>query len=86
MDDAATTLHPCWEAYRLADRYVKLVQCMAGPLSYSLKYTDVLSWVLMICRRDLVVYLNSFSGEATIEFPSTLQMARGGVCMNAMIE
>lgn len=21
MDDAATTLHPCWEAYRLADKY-----------------------------------------------------------------
>ncbi|KAJ8446099.1 hypothetical protein Cgig2_017601 [Carnegiea gigantea] len=54
MDEAATTLHPCWEAYRLAD------------------------------RRDLVVYLNSFSGEATIEFPSTLQMARGGILADAM--
>lgn len=21
MDEAATTLHPCWEAYRLADKY-----------------------------------------------------------------
>jgi len=30
MDEAATTLHPCWEAYRLADRYLKLVQYMAG--------------------------------------------------------
>ncbi|CAK7329280.1 unnamed protein product [Dovyalis caffra] len=29
--------------------------------------------------RELVVYLNVFSGDATIEFPSTLQMARGGV-------
>ena len=27
------------------------------------------------------MYLNSFSGEATTEFPSTLQMARGGVCL-----
>ncbi|XP_074312449.1 DNA repair protein RAD5A [Silene latifolia] len=54
MDEAATTLHPCWEAYRLAD------------------------------KRDLVVYLNSFSGEATTEFPSTLQMARGGILADAM--
>ncbi|XP_021732829.1 DNA repair protein RAD5A-like [Chenopodium quinoa] len=53
-DEAASTLHPCWEAYRLAD------------------------------KRDLVVYLNSFSGEATMEFPSTLQMARGGILADAM--
>lgn len=33
-----------------------------------------------ISRRELVVYLNAFSGDATTEFPSTLQMARGGVC------
>lgn len=31
-------------------------------------------------RRELVVYLNAFSGDATTEFPSTLEMARGGVC------
>lgn len=31
-------------------------------------------------RRELVIYLNSFSGDATTEFPSTLEMARGGVC------
>lgn len=37
-------------------------------------------FVVILCRRDLVIYLNAFSGEATIEFPSTLQMARGGVC------
>ena len=24
MDGAATTLHPCWEAYHLADEYVSL--------------------------------------------------------------
>jgi len=36
--------------------------------------------VLVLFRRELVVYLNAFSGEATTEFPSTLQMARGGVC------
>ncbi|KAI9080161.1 hypothetical protein K1719_037839 [Acacia pycnantha] len=54
MDEAATTLHPCWEAYHLAD------------------------------ERELVIYLNVFSGEATIEFPSTLQMARGGILADAM--
>ncbi|XP_061345365.1 DNA repair protein RAD5A [Gastrolobium bilobum] len=54
MDETATTLHPCWEAYRLAD------------------------------KRELVIYLNAFSGEAAIEFPSTLQMARGGILADAM--
>lgn len=32
-------------------------------------------------RRDRVIYLNAFSGDATTEFPSTLQMARGGVSL-----
>ncbi|KAK7853707.1 dna repair protein rad5a [Quercus suber] len=54
LDEAATTLHPCWEAYHLAD------------------------------KRELVVYLNAFSGDATTEFPSTLQMARGGILADAM--
>lgn len=54
MDEAATTLHPCWEAYRLAD------------------------------KRDPVIYLNAFTGDATIEFPSTHQMARGGILADAM--
>lgn len=53
-DDAATILHPCWAAYRLAD------------------------------KRGLVIYLNAFSGDATIEFPSTLQMARGGILADSM--
>ena len=34
-----------------------------------------------VSRRDLIVYVNSFSGDATVELPSTLQMARGGVCV-----
>ncbi|KAK1383076.1 putative SWI/SNF-related matrix-associated actin-dependent regulator of chromatin subfamily A member 3-like 2 [Heracleum sosnowskyi] len=54
LDEAATTLHPCWDAYRLAD------------------------------KRELVVYVNSFSGDATVELPSTLQMARGGILADAM--
>ncbi|KAI3886869.1 hypothetical protein MKX03_037179 [Papaver bracteatum] len=54
VEKASTTLHPCWDAYRLAD------------------------------KRELVVYLNSFSGDATTEFPSTLQMSRGGILADAM--
>lgn len=54
VDDAATTLHPCWDAYHLAD------------------------------TRKFIVYVNAFSGEATTEFPSTLQMARGGILADAM--
>lgn len=44
--------------------------------------------VSVLNRRELVVYLNVFSGDATVEFPSTLQMARGGVriCTPASIE
>ncbi|XP_006349076.1 putative SWI/SNF-related matrix-associated actin-dependent regulator of chromatin subfamily A member 3-like 2 isoform X2 [Solanum tuberosum] len=53
-DEAATTLHPCWNAYRLKD------------------------------KRELVVYLNAFSGDATTEFPSTLEMARGGILADSM--
>ncbi|XP_024185832.1 DNA repair protein RAD5A isoform X2 [Rosa chinensis] len=54
MDEAAMTLHPCWEAYHLAD------------------------------KRDRIIYLNAFSGDATTEFPSALQMARGGILADAM--
>nr|GEU68872.1 helicase, C-terminal [Tanacetum cinerariifolium] len=54
VDEAATTLHPCWDAYNLAD------------------------------KRKVVVYVNAFSGEATAEFPSTLQMSRGGILADAM--
>lgn len=54
MDEAGTTLHPCWDAYRLAD------------------------------KRELVIYLNAFTGDATTEFPSTLKMARGGILADAM--
>ncbi|KAL6899143.1 hypothetical protein ACP4OV_005801 [Aristida adscensionis] len=52
--DAATTLHPCWEAYKLED------------------------------KKEPVLYLDVFSGDATTEFPSTLQLARGGILADAM--
>lgn len=35
-------------------------------------------------RRIDTVYLNAFSGDATIKFPSALQMARGGILADAM--
>ncbi|KAJ4978224.1 hypothetical protein NE237_009004 [Protea cynaroides] len=54
LEEAATTLHPFWDAYHIGD------------------------------KGDLVVYLNAFSGDATTEFPSTLQMARGGILADAM--
>ncbi|KAK9168442.1 hypothetical protein Syun_000582 [Stephania yunnanensis] len=54
LEEAATTLHPCWDAYRLAD------------------------------KRQLVLYLNAFTGDASTEFPSTLQMSRGGILADAM--
>ncbi|KAL0418285.1 UNVERIFIED_CONTAM: DNA repair protein A [Sesamum radiatum] len=53
VDEAAATLHPCWDAYRLADR-------------------------------GMVIYVNAFSGDATSEFPSMLQMARGGILADSM--
>ncbi|WVZ00105.1 hypothetical protein V8G54_026174 [Vigna mungo] len=74
MDETATTLHPCWEAYHLADKYAS-EKSMSG-------FDEV--FVLVLVRRELIIYLNAFSGEATIEFPSTLQMARGGILADAM--
>ncbi|PON53378.1 Cdk-activating kinase assembly factor [Parasponia andersonii] len=56
MDGAATTLHPCWEAYHLAD------------------------------KRGHIVYLNAFSGDATTQFPSALQMARGGLHLKILAD
>eukprot|EP00250_Pteridium_aquilinum_P000164 c1018_g1_i1 orf=187-3477(+) len=35
-------------------------------------------------RRIDAVYLNTFSGDATAQFPSALQMARGGILADAM--
>lgn len=77
--DAATTLHPCWEAYKLEDKYGLVI--LFEPFLY---YNDFLKLTLgrLYCihfRRELVLYLNVFSGDATTEFPSTLQLARGGV-------
>ncbi|KAL6577426.1 hypothetical protein OROMI_011702 [Orobanche minor] len=34
--------------------------------------------------RGLVIYVNAFSGDATTEFPSILQMARGGILADSM--
>ena len=37
-----------------------------------------------LLRGKRVLYLNTFSGEATTEFPSTLQMTRRGILADAM--
>ncbi|KAG0595364.1 hypothetical protein M758_UG160800 [Ceratodon purpureus] len=52
-EDASRTLHPCWEAYQLAEE-------------------------------NTVFYLNVFSGEASLEFPSASSAARGGILADAM--
>ncbi|XP_020110777.1 putative SWI/SNF-related matrix-associated actin-dependent regulator of chromatin subfamily A member 3-like 2 isoform X4 [Ananas comosus] len=38
----------------------------------------------LVDKRGLVVYLNPFSGDATTEFPNTLQIARGGILADVM--
>lgn len=53
LEDAEKTLHPCWEAFRLADRQTEF-------------------------------YHNVFSGDVTLDFPSALTMARGGILADAM--
>ncbi|XP_039139181.1 DNA repair protein RAD5B [Dioscorea cayenensis subsp. rotundata] len=54
FEQAAKTLHPCWDAYNISD------------------------------KRASAVYVNVFSGEATTNFPSATQMARGGILADAM--
>ncbi|XP_031491221.1 DNA repair protein RAD5A isoform X3 [Nymphaea colorata] len=54
LEEAATTLHPCWEAYHLGE------------------------------KSEFTIYLNAFSGDATVEFPSALQISRGGILADAM--
>lgn len=41
MDGEATTLHPCWEAYRLADKYVGM-SCVTFGLLMGLIFTGCL--------------------------------------------
>lgn len=35
--------------------------------------------IIFDSRRAVAIYLNAFCGDVTLEFPSTLQMSRGGV-------
>ncbi|VAI43758.1 unnamed protein product [Triticum turgidum subsp. durum] len=39
---------------------------------------------ISLMTREFVLYLNVFSGDATTEFPSTLQLSRGGILADAM--
>jgi DNA repair protein RAD5 len=83
MEKAAKTLHPCWNAYRIADKYDLI--CLLW-LKYESKalctfyLTMHCRFILANDRRATAVYVNAFSGEATAEFPSALQITRGGVC------
>lgn len=57
---------------------ISMLACQATLLLLALRlhiYQSVCEY-----RKGHIVYLNSFSGDATTEFPSTLQMARGEVC------
>ncbi|CAM6085783.1 unnamed protein product [Calypogeia fissa] len=53
LEEAAKTLHPCWEAYCLGDE-------------------------------KSVFYVNVFSGDSSVDFPSALQTSRGGILADAM--
>lgn len=53
-EEAASSLHPCWESYRMAD------------------------------EEQTMFYHNVFSGQATFECPTALQLARGGILADSM--
>jgi SNF2 family DNA or RNA helicase len=90
-EDAADTLHPCWEAYHLAEGYSSLLFChmeveLGKALSsyvqdvfcsciYSSSIYNGLHSCTFDCKSELAFYLNMFSGEATLDFPSALQTA-----------
>jgi hypothetical protein len=90
-DDAVDSLHPCWEAYHLAEGYLSLpflsygielgkalfsyVQDVFCSHIYSPSNYNGLHSCTFDCRSELAFYLNVFSGEATLEFPFALQTA-----------
>ncbi|XP_033129181.1 DNA repair protein RAD5B isoform X3 [Brassica rapa] len=82
VDKAAETLHPCWEAYRICDEYVLTTNCAFVQVNSSI-ITNVDLYVIIL-RRAPSIYVNIFSGEATIQFPTATQMARGGILADAM--
>lgn len=41
MDGEATTLHPCWEAYHLADKYVRMFPLVTFDLLMGFIFTGV---------------------------------------------
>ena len=79
VDKAAETLHPCWEAYRICDEYV-LSQMYKELWIVNVISSNNIDLYVIILRRAPSIYVNIFSGEATIQFPTATQMARGGVC------
>jgi hypothetical protein len=100
MEDAADTLHPCWEAYHLAEGYsspflsmeVELGKALSSYVQdvfcsriYSPSIYNGLHSCTFDCKSELAFYLKLFSGEATLDFPSALQTARGGVRISFII-
>ncbi|WZZ02387.1 hypothetical protein YC2023_074715 [Brassica napus] len=86
VDKAAETLHPCWEAYRICDEYV-LSQMLTTNCAFVQVNSSIITNVdlyVIILRRAPSIYVNIFSGEATIQFPTATQMARGGILADAM--
>jgi hypothetical protein len=95
------SLHPCWEAYHLAEGYSSLpflsygielgkalssyVQDVFCSHIYSPSNYNGLHSCTFDCRSELAFYLNVFSSETTLEFPFALQTARGGVRISFII-
>ncbi|KAI8026228.1 DNA repair protein RAD5B [Camellia lanceoleosa] len=67
------------KARPLQRRKYKMVRDM-GYRSISLTH----SLSLLIFLRATAIYVNIFSGEATTQFPTAMEMARGGILADAM--
>lgn len=87
-EKAAETLHPCWAAYRICDEYVNSSKTWTSAhhkfchVATRFFTVNLITWYLTKppwSRRASSIYLNIFSGEATTQFPTATQMARGGV-------
>jgi hypothetical protein len=88
-DDAADSLHPCWETYHFAKGCSSLpflsmelgkalfsyVRDVFCSHIYSPSNYNGLHSCTFDCRSKLAFYLNVFSGEATLDFLSALQTA-----------
>jgi len=78
-NEETKTLNPCWSAYNIADKYALFSV-------FFTKHRNV-DWIMaitmktVVCRRAPPVYVNLFTGQATTQFPSVTETARGGVSL-----